>query len=155
MPSSSDGDQVVIVVLGLTGVGKSTFISRCCDQKIEKDYNFQVYTSDIRMQGSATKNLLQFKKLCGDALENVRLTTTMWHQETPGEAQKQEDQLKNTLEFRGWMMSKKSKTYRVLGRQANYRIGLVRNHLHPILKTEEYPFPAFKMIRHRARIRAR
>lgn len=36
--------------------------------------------SDVRMQGSAKKNLLMFKKLCGDdALRKVVLTTTIWY----------------------------------------------------------------------------
>jgi len=35
--------------------------------------------SDRRMTGSAKKNLLMFKKLCGNnALVNVTLATTMW-----------------------------------------------------------------------------
>jgi small GTP-binding protein len=69
--------------------------------------------SDIRMQGSAKKNLVLFKKLCGeDALKNVVLATSMWDKVAPHEAQKREDQLKNTPEFWGWMMSKGSKTYR-------------------------------------------
>ena len=160
--------------MGVTGAGKSSFISLLCDQKIEIGHDLQACTSsvdvyvcnlypnqtiylvdtpgfddtnrsdtevlreiagwltdsyskdvklngiiyfhrisDIRMQGSAKKNLALFKKLCGEnALKNVVLATSMWDKVPRDEAQKREDQLKSTPEFWGWMMSKGSKTYR-------------------------------------------
>lgn len=69
--------------------------------------------SDVRMQGSAKKNLLMFKKLCGDdALRKVVLTTTMWDKVPPREAEEREKQLIETPEFWGFMVSKGSITYR-------------------------------------------
>ena len=65
------------------------------------------------MQGSAKKNLLMFKKLCGDdALRKVVLTTSMWDKVPHREAEDREQQLVNTQEFWGFMVSKGSKVYR-------------------------------------------
>lgn len=69
--------------------------------------------TDIRMQGSAAKNLLMFKKLCGDnALRKVVLATTMWDKVPPHEAEDREQQLVNTPNFWGLMISKGSTVYR-------------------------------------------
>lgn len=69
--------------------------------------------ADVRMQGSAKKNLLMFKKLCGDdALRKVVLTTTMWDKVPQREAEDREQQLIKTPEFWGFMVSKGSITYR-------------------------------------------
>lgn len=69
--------------------------------------------SDVRMQGSAKKNLTMFKKLCGDgALKNVILVTTMWDRVSVEDATMREKQLIETPAFWGWMMSKGSKTCR-------------------------------------------
>lgn len=69
--------------------------------------------TDVRMQGSAMKNLLMFKKLCGDnALRKVVLTTTMWDKVPPREAEDREQQLINTPNFWGLMVSKGSTVYR-------------------------------------------
>jgi hypothetical protein len=61
---------------------------------------------DIRMTGSARRNLLMFKKLSGpDAIHNVMLVTTMWEKlvtEEEGAARKQE--LETTPEFWGDML---------------------------------------------------
>lgn len=160
--------------MGVTGAGKSSFISLLCDTKIEIGHNLQSCTravqvhackiypertiylidtpgfddtqrsdteilrelagwltesynenvklngliyfhriSDARMQGSAKKNLLMFKKLCGDnALKNVILVTSMWDRVSEEEGSKREAQLIQTPEFWGWMISKGSKTFR-------------------------------------------
>lgn len=69
--------------------------------------------ADVRMQGSAKKNLLMFKKLCGDdALRKVVLATTMWDKVPQREAEERERQLVETPEFWGFMVSKGSVTYR-------------------------------------------
>ncbi|KAH7114770.1 hypothetical protein B0J13DRAFT_681560 [Dactylonectria estremocensis] len=65
--------------------------------------------SDIRMQGSAKKNLIMFKKLCGpDALKRVILVTSMWDKVPAEEGTRREEELLNTEEFWGYMMSKGS-----------------------------------------------
>lgn len=69
--------------------------------------------TDIRMQGSAKKNLLMFKKLCGqDALKRVILVTSMWDRIPLEEGEKREKELINTEKFWGWMMTKGSKCHR-------------------------------------------
>ena len=69
--------------------------------------------TDVRMQGSAKKNLLMFKKLCGDdALRKVVLATTMWDKVPVHEAKERESQLVTTPEFWGFMISKGSTVYR-------------------------------------------
>lgn len=66
-----------------------------------------------RMQGSARKNIMMFKKLCGDdALKNVILATTMWDLVDEDVGAAREKQLIETKEFWGYMASKGSKTYR-------------------------------------------
>jgi hypothetical protein len=69
--------------------------------------------TDLRMQGSARKNLFMFKKLCGpQALQNVILVTTMWELVNPAEGEKRENQLIKTPEFWGWMMDQGSQVQR-------------------------------------------
>jgi len=69
--------------------------------------------SDLRMQGSAKRNLFMFKKLCGrDALKNVVLATTMWERVKVEDGAKREQELVNTPEFWGWMTENGSRTYR-------------------------------------------
>ncbi|KAF4337929.1 hypothetical protein FBEOM_8184 [Fusarium beomiforme] len=69
--------------------------------------------SDVRMQGSAKKNLVTFKELCGeDALKKVVLASTMWDIVPLEKATKREGELKNTPEFWGWMLSKGSSIHR-------------------------------------------
>ncbi|KAL3456144.1 P-loop containing nucleoside triphosphate hydrolase protein [Aspergillus heterothallicus] len=61
--------------------------------------------TDIRMQGSAMKNLFMFKKLCGrDALKNVLLTTTMWERVSEDDGERREQELIRTSEFWGEMI---------------------------------------------------
>ena len=165
--------DIYVAVMGVTGSGKSSFISLLCDSKIEIGHNLESCTAEVRrytchidqhtiyfvdtpgfddtsrsdtevlrelanwftksyadnvrlngilyfhrisdnkMQGSAKKNLMMFKKLCGeDALKKVLLVTTMWDRVSMEEGIKREDQLKQTPEYWGWMMSKGSKTAR-------------------------------------------
>ncbi|KAM0235914.1 hypothetical protein ACHAP5_009560 [Fusarium lateritium] len=69
--------------------------------------------SDVRMQGSAKKNLVTFKELCGeDALRKVVLASTMWDIVPAEKATKREQELKDTPEFWGWMLSKGSSVHR-------------------------------------------
>ncbi|CAI6093828.1 unnamed protein product [Clonostachys chloroleuca] len=65
--------------------------------------------TDIRMQGSAKKNLLMFRQLCGeDALKKVVLATTMWDKVPTEEGEQREKELIDTQEFWGWMLQKGS-----------------------------------------------
>ncbi|KAI6373106.1 hypothetical protein MCOR25_003505 [Pyricularia grisea] len=69
--------------------------------------------SDPRMQGSARKNLMMFKKLCGDdALKKVILATTMWDIVPAETAEARQTELVNTPEFWGYMVSKGSRVFR-------------------------------------------
>jgi len=142
-----------IATMGVTGAGKSSFISLLCNAKIDIGHNLESCTveveiyacdmypertiyfidtpgfddtnrsdtevlrelanwltksysdsiklngilyfhriSDVRMQGSAKKNLLMFKKLCGeDALRNVILVTSMWDRVSMEDGNKREN----------------------------------------------------------------
>jgi DNA repair exonuclease SbcCD ATPase subunit len=54
------------------------------------------------MGGSAKKNLMMFRKLCGkDSLKNVILVTTMWEDEQPATGEKREQELIATNGFWG------------------------------------------------------
>ena len=71
--------------------------------------------TDIRMQGSAKKNLLMFKQLCGqDALRKVILVTTMWDKLLGRESEgaSREKELMDTPESWGWMLAKGSSSHR-------------------------------------------
>lgn len=69
--------------------------------------------SDPRMPGSAKRNLLMFKKLCGpNALKNVILATTMWDRVAPQEGADRESELRSNEDFWGWMISKGSRVER-------------------------------------------
>lgn len=71
--------------------------------------------SDPRLQASAKKNLLIFKKLCGqDALKKVILVTTMWDKVGPEEGEARERELIRTPEVWGYMMGKGSRHRRHL-----------------------------------------
>jgi GTP-binding protein EngB required for normal cell division len=189
---------VFVALMGVTGAGKSSFISQCCDEYIPIGHNLQAckhltpctkicmyakttfqlgtstvtvypctvdaettvylvdtpgfddtnrsdtevlrelatwladsYTakinlsgiiylhriSDIRMQGSAKKNLYMFKKLCGNnALKNVILGTTMWDKVSETEGTARELELTSTSDFWGWMVSQGSRVYRHTGK---------------------------------------
>lgn len=166
--------DVFIAVMGVTGCGKSSFISMCCDKPVQIGHDLKSCTavvdvypfelsasqtvylidtpgfddtaksdtevlreiaswltesfkskillhgiiylhriSDVRMQGSAKKNLLMFKKLCGDdALRKVILATTMWDIVPGAVAEAREKELVDTPEFWGYMVSKGSRLCR-------------------------------------------
>lgn len=65
--------------------------------------------TDVRMQGSAKRNLILFRELCGeDALKKVILATTMWDKVSEKRGHRREVELTNTQEFWGWMVEKGS-----------------------------------------------
>ncbi|KAL2827118.1 hypothetical protein BJY01DRAFT_255786 [Aspergillus pseudoustus] len=69
--------------------------------------------ADIPMQGSARKNLIMFRQLCGEnALKRVVLVTTMWDKVPEDEAVRREKKLIDTPEFWGWMLGKGSSCQR-------------------------------------------
>ncbi|KAJ6132584.1 hypothetical protein N7471_007799 [Penicillium samsonianum] len=69
--------------------------------------------TDVRMQGSARRNIQTFRDLCGeDALKKVILVTTMWDKVQSSEGDMREKQLKDTKDFWGWMLSKGSTCHR-------------------------------------------
>lgn len=62
-----------------------------------------------RMHGSARRNLMTFRKLCGpDALKKVMLVTTMWDLVRKEEGEARETELLGMEDFWGWMMEKGS-----------------------------------------------
>lgn len=62
-----------------------------------------------RMTGSAKKNIMMFKSLCGpDAMKNVMLVTSMWDQVPVKVAEQREKELMETEEFWGWMHNRGS-----------------------------------------------
>lgn len=72
--------------------------------------------TDHRMQGSATKNLRMFKKLCGEqCFRNVMLATTMWQKVDPAIGEAREQELLSTPEFWGYMAKKGSTVMRHTG----------------------------------------
>ncbi|KAJ3524909.1 hypothetical protein NM208_g11865 [Fusarium decemcellulare] len=167
-------NDVFIAVMGVTGSGKSSFISVCSDKNVHIGHSLDACTStvdvypfelspdctvylidtpgfddtnksdtevlseiaawlsdsyknkirlhgiiylhritDVRMQGSAKKNLIMFKELCGqDALRKVVLATTMWDKVSKDEAEKREAELISTPDFWGWMLGKGSSCQR-------------------------------------------
>ncbi|KLO99847.1 uncharacterized protein FFB20_14350 [Fusarium fujikuroi] len=159
-PRPSD---ILIAIMGMTGSGKSTFISLCTGQDVPVGHDLQACTqhvtayqckwsdtsdiylldtpgfddtnrsdtevlkeialclaktyednvklsgilylhriTDRRMGGSAQKNLMMFRKLCGkDSLKNVILVTTMWEAENAAMGEKREQELIATDGFWG------------------------------------------------------
>jgi len=69
--------------------------------------------TDVRMQGSAAKNLRMFKYLCGDdALRKVILATTRWEEVPETVGAQRETELKNTDEYWGSMVKHQSRVER-------------------------------------------
>jgi hypothetical protein len=69
--------------------------------------------SDQRVQGSARRNLLMFKKLCGEkAYQSVVLATSMWSKVTPQEGADRERQLVENKDWWGHMYEKGSRVFR-------------------------------------------
>ncbi|KAL4928158.1 uncharacterized protein BDV17DRAFT_291906 [Aspergillus undulatus] len=91
--------------------------------------------TDIRMQGSARKNLIMFRQLCGeDALKKVILVTTMWDKVPADEAARREKELIETPEFWGWMIGKGSTFHRHNNTEASARgiVSSLAGHKAPI-----------------------
>ncbi|KAL3460003.1 P-loop containing nucleoside triphosphate hydrolase protein [Aspergillus heterothallicus] len=91
--------------------------------------------TDIRMQGSAKKNLIMSKQLCGEeALKKVILVTTMWDKVSMNEGVQRETELTNTPEFWGWMMGKGSTCHRHNNTASSARgiVTLLSGHTAPI-----------------------
>ncbi|KAJ4269843.1 hypothetical protein NW762_001512 [Fusarium torreyae] len=193
---ASQPNDAFIAVMGVTGSGKSSFISKCSEKRAEIGNSLQSCTSivdvypykvrddftiylidtpgfddtektdsdvlneiamwlsdsyqheirlhgiiylhrisDVRMQGSAKKNLLTFRKLCGeDALKKVILASTMWDKTPLEEATVREQELKDTPEFWGWMLEKGSSCHRYdnTAESARQIILSLANHEEPI-----------------------
>jgi hypothetical protein len=71
--------------------------------------------SDPRLAGSGRRNLMMFKKLCGEkAYQSVVLATSMWSKVTEEEGERREKELIETPEFWGHMYQKGSQVFRYL-----------------------------------------
>ncbi|KAK3342179.1 hypothetical protein B0T25DRAFT_617967 [Lasiosphaeria hispida] len=71
--------------------------------------------SDLRMAGSARRNLVMFKKLCGEkAYQSVVLATSMWSKVSDNEGRERERQLVETDAFWGLMCKRGSRVLRYL-----------------------------------------
>ncbi|TDZ33084.1 hypothetical protein C8035_v006260 [Colletotrichum spinosum] len=69
--------------------------------------------TDARLGGSAMRNLMMFKKLCGeDALKKVVLATTMWGDVDEQVGESREQELKTEPEYWGWMIGNGSAVFR-------------------------------------------
>jgi DNA repair exonuclease SbcCD ATPase subunit len=69
--------------------------------------------SDPRMASSARRNLLMFKKLCGEkAYQSVILGTTHWSNVSPQDGTRRERELIETDEYWGLMCKKGSRVFR-------------------------------------------
>jgi hypothetical protein len=78
--------------------------------------------SDLRMGGSALRNLGMFKKLCGEKVyQSVVLTTSMWSKVTPEVGARRERELVETNGFWGLMCQRGSHVFRYLDTQASAR----------------------------------
>ncbi|KAH8692286.1 P-loop containing nucleoside triphosphate hydrolase protein [Talaromyces proteolyticus] len=76
--------------------------------------------SDVRMPGSAVRNILMFKKLCGEhALKHVVLATSMWDKVSEDEGVKREKDLVERPEWWGGMINKGSRMFRHRGDRAS------------------------------------
>jgi hypothetical protein len=65
--------------------------------------------NNVRMEGSALRNLKMFRQLCGkEPLKNVILATTFWSKVEEEDALRREEQLRETPEFWGDMLSRGS-----------------------------------------------
>ncbi|KAL6831285.1 ankyrin repeat-containing domain protein [Trichoderma sp. SZMC 28015] len=69
---------------------------------------------DVRMAGSALRNLSMFKKLCGEgAYSSVVLATSMWSQVDEATGAQREQELIETKKFWGHMYEKGSRIFRL------------------------------------------
>lgn len=72
--------------------------------------------SDTRIQGSARRNLIMFRKLCGPGcLPNIILATTFWDITNPGVGAERERELIQVENFWGFMHSRGSAVLRHSG----------------------------------------
>jgi hypothetical protein len=68
---------------------------------------------NVKIGGSAMKNLRMFKKLCGDdSLGSVVLATTFWGMTKSDTEQSREVQLTTRSDFWGHFVQKRSKVFR-------------------------------------------
>lgn len=171
LPDITPNDRV-IAVMGITGVGKSTFISHFNQDALVGDsllsctsevgihkaqignqriflidtpgfddstrsdtdvlveiadwlrfsYNENIKLAgivylhrikDVRMGGASIRNLLMFRKLCGEqCLGGVVLATTMWSNPPSDKEVKRESQLKSERKFWGEMIGHGSRVFR-------------------------------------------
>jgi hypothetical protein len=79
--------------------------------------------NNVRMEGSALRNLKMFRKLCGvEPLRNVVLATTFWGKVNESTGREREQQLKERRDFWGGMIAKGSKMTRFTDRESGLRI---------------------------------
>jgi len=72
--------------------------------------------SDVRMEGSALKNLRMFQSLCGDkALNNVLLTTTQWSNVEPKKGEARERELRESPNFFKGLLDRGANLERFMG----------------------------------------
>jgi len=72
--------------------------------------------TDLRMEGSAVKNLMMFKKLCGPgALKNVFLTTTQWSNVDQAAGEIRESSISGDPNFWGRLIDKGATVQRFYG----------------------------------------
>lgn len=70
--------------------------------------------TDVRMTGSALRNLVMFQKLCGEnAYSSVVLATTMWDLVKEATGEQREQELIESDEYWGYMRSKGSRIFRL------------------------------------------
>ena len=72
--------------------------------------------TDVRLGGSAKRNMRMFQKLCGsNELQNVILATTMWTEVARSDAIRRETELMETQDFWGCMVECGSRVERHMG----------------------------------------
>ncbi|KAI9784187.1 MAG: hypothetical protein M1839_002693 [Geoglossum umbratile] len=72
--------------------------------------------TDVRMGGTARKDLQMFKKLCGEeSFSSVVLATTMWSDVSIDDGNRREQELRTSTEFYGSMVQKGSTMFRHTG----------------------------------------
>ncbi|GAB1313685.1 G domain-containing protein (Fragment) [Madurella fahalii] len=156
--------DVYIAVMGVTGAGKSSFITTCSGKPVKIGHGLESCTSDVeeisfmynryvrvhlidtpgfddtnragirlsgiiylhkisdvRMTGSTRRNLVMFKKLCGEnAFQSVVLATSMWSRVSESEGQERERELVGTDTFWGLMCKKGSRVFRYLNTRQSW-----------------------------------
>lgn len=74
---------------------------------------------NVRMEGSALRNLKMFRQLCGkEPLKNVILATSFWSEVAKDDALRREEQLRATPEFWGDMLDRGSTMKRLVDRSS-------------------------------------